>query len=354
MTRRTRYFLFGSVAVLLVGLCTGLVAYYTGMPMGAFAAPEGPPELRYVPADASVVAYADVRNLMQSQLRQKLHESMEQGERDGHEEFERETGIDIENDIDRVVAYLLPSGGEKRESRGLVLAAGRFDQGRLEALALQHDGRVEEYGGKRIISTPGARMHDPDEDAADDDEADEGDARHGHRKGSMTLAFLEPGLVAVGESDTVKAAIDRTGGGSVLANTELMNLVRDVDQSSAWAVGRFDELMANADLPDGVAGQIPAVRLFAASGNINGGITGRIRAEARDDQAAQNLREVVQGFLALARLQTGSNPEIQQLVSSLQLSGTGRTVVLSFDLPEQVIESLADSRAKVMKHERQH
>jgi hypothetical protein len=356
MTRRTRYFMFGSIAVLLVGLCTGLVAYYTGMPMGAFAAPEGPPELRYVPAEASVVAYADVRNLMQSQLRQKLHESMERDKRDGHEEFERETGIDIEHDIDRVVAYLLPTAGEKRESRGLVLAAGRFDQGRLEALALQHDGRVEEYGGKRIISTPGARMHDHDRDGGgkDDDDPEDADAARAHRKGSMTLAFLEPGLVAVGESEAVKAAIDRTGGSSVLANTELMNLVRDVDSSSAWAVGRFDELMANADLPDGVAGQIPAVRLFSASGNINGGITGRIRAEARDDQAAQNLREVVQGFLALARLQTGSNPDIQQLVSSLQLSGTGRTVVLSFDLPEQVIESLADSRAKVMKHERQH
>ena len=42
MTKRTRYFMFGSVTVLLVGLCTGLVAYYTGMPMGAFGRPDGP------------------------------------------------------------------------------------------------------------------------------------------------------------------------------------------------------------------------------------------------------------------------------------------------------------------------
>ena len=61
MTKRTRYFMFGSVTVLLVGLCTGLVAYYTGMPMGAFGQPGGPSELRYVPADAVLVAYANVR-----------------------------------------------------------------------------------------------------------------------------------------------------------------------------------------------------------------------------------------------------------------------------------------------------
>ena len=76
MTKRTRYFVFGSVTVLLVGLCTGLVAYYTGMPMGAFGQSNGLSELRYVPASASVVAYADVRNLMQSELRQKLHKAI--------------------------------------------------------------------------------------------------------------------------------------------------------------------------------------------------------------------------------------------------------------------------------------
>lgn len=167
----------------------------------------------------------------------------------------------------------------------------------------------------------------------------------------MAVAFLEPGLVGVGDTADVKAAIERTGGASVLANSELMELVRDVDPSSAWAVGRFDTLMANAKLPNDIAGQIPAVRLFAASGNINGGVSGRIRAEARDDEAARNLREVVQGFLALARLQTNSDPGIQQVVNSLQLSGTGRTVVLTFDFPQQIIEALAASRSKAVVHE---
>ena len=32
MTKRTRYFMAGAAAVLAVGLCTGLVAYYGGFP----------------------------------------------------------------------------------------------------------------------------------------------------------------------------------------------------------------------------------------------------------------------------------------------------------------------------------
>ena len=37
--------------------------------------------------------------------------------------------------------------------------------------------------------------------------------------------------------------------------------------------------------------------------HIDGGVTGTLRAEARDDQSAENLRQVVQGLLALGRMQ---------------------------------------------------
>jgi len=342
MTKRTRYFVFGSVSVLLVGLCTGLVAYYTGMPMGAFGQSSGLTELRYVPASASVVAYADVRNLMQSELRQKLHKA-DQNETDGQAEFQRETGIDIEHDIDRVVAFMEPSTGADADAdgyTGMIVATGRFDQGRLEALARQHGGTVEDYNGKRLISKIASR--------GDHDRGGHygGDHAASYPAKSMTVAFLESGVVAVGETAVVKRAIDRQGTDSVTANTELMALVNDIDDSNAWAVGRFDALMSRARLPEGVASQIPAVKLFSASGHINGGLSAVIRAETRDDQAAQNLRDVVQGFLALARLQSNTQPELQILLNSLQLSGTGKTVALSFQVPSQVIDSLAEAKRK--------
>jgi hypothetical protein len=318
MTRRTRYFLFGSITVLLVGLCTGLVAYYTGLPMGAFSRAGEPSELSYVPANAALVAYCDVKEVMASDLRQKLRHAMPNKE-EGQAEFEAATGINLERDIDHVVAFLVPSQTAEHYS-GMVLASGRFDAVKLEALAREHGGEVAEYKGKRLISRiPGAG---------------EGDAP------DMTVAFMAPGLVAVGETASVKRAIDGTGGANITTNQELMGLVKDLDASNAWAVGRFDALISHAKLPQGVAGQIPAIRWFSASGHVNGGLSGQLRAEARDEQAAQNLRDVVNGFLGLARMQAGEKPEMQALVSSLQVSGTGKTVSLSFSLPAEVIETL--------------
>src|SRR5262245_66534590 len=72
MTTKTRYFVIISLLVLTVGLGTGLLAYYVGFPTSALQRAGGPDELQFVPNDAALVAYADVRQIMTSDLRQKL------------------------------------------------------------------------------------------------------------------------------------------------------------------------------------------------------------------------------------------------------------------------------------------
>ena len=72
MTVRTRYFVIVSLLVIVVGLGTGLVAYYVGFPTSAFFSRGGPEELRFMPGSASVIAYADVREVMASELRQRF------------------------------------------------------------------------------------------------------------------------------------------------------------------------------------------------------------------------------------------------------------------------------------------
>jgi hypothetical protein len=321
MTTRTRYFVIVSLLVLGIGLGTGLVAYYVGLPTSAFTRQGGPDELRYVPKDAAVLAYANVHDVMTSDVRQKLH-AVSPDRENGQREFQDQTGINIETDIDRVVACLDPSMGANGPDGGMVLARGRFDEVRIESLIRDHGGQVEEYAGKRLLLVA--------------DHREDGDRVRDHE---MALTFLQPGLVAVGSGRMVRQAIDLSHGGeSVTSNDELMNLVRSLDGGNAWAVGRFDALRSQAHLPEQVASQIPPITWFSVSSHIDGGIRGVVRAETRDEQAANNLRDVVRGFMALVKMQTSSRPELQTLVNSLQLGGTGNTVALSFDIPSGVFD----------------
>ena len=330
MTKRTRYFMAGAAAVLAVGLCTGLVAYYGGLP-ALSASRTGPSELSYVPADAAVVAYADVQAVMNSQFRQKLREAipMEESERS---EFQAKTGIDVERDIQYVIAAM--SAHADNDESGVVLARGTFDQGRLEALAREHGGQVREYRGARMIVSLGdkAAPRDP--------------VGRPHKQGA--LAFVEPGLIAIGDEPGLRKAIDaHQNRQSISGNEEMMRLVADIEVgSNAWAVGRFDALRNREKLPAQVSNQLSAVKWFAATGHVNGGVSGTFRAEARDEAAAENLRDVFRGLLALAKLQGGSDPRAAAVVQSLQLGGTGSTVTLSFTIPAEVIDLLGRAAAE--------
>ena len=310
MTKRTRYFMAGSAAVLAAGLGTGLIAYYTGGFQAVSAAPVAN-ELRYVPADAAVVAYADVRSIMDSDLRQRLKAAMPMDAK-GQEEFQAQTGIDIEKDIDYIVAA---ATGVSEHPDGLIVARGRFNDTQLEALALEHGGQVEEYKGKRLVNSPANQRH------------------------QVSLAFLEAGLVAIGTKATVQRAIDaQMSSHSITSNSEMMDLVGDIGgASNAWAVGRFDTIAQQAKLPAEVAQRMPPIKWFAASGHVNGGISGMLRAEATDEQSAELLRRQVSGALAFGEMVAKSDPKVGALINSLQLSGTGKTVAISFTVPAELL-----------------
>jgi hypothetical protein len=330
MTAKTRYFMFGSVLVLVVGLSIGLVAYYGGVPSGLFNTARGPEELKYVPAGAAIVAYANVRDVMGSQLRQRLRH-IEGVTDEGRNEFRDKTGIDIERDIDHVVAFMQPkaAGGE---GAGLVLARGQFDQSRIETLVQQQGATIETYKGKHLIMAP---------------ETDRGDRdRTGRHHGDLAVAFLGADLVAVGNTASVKGALDSAGAASsVLGNAEMMKLVGEMTDASMWAVGRFDALSAEAKLPGSVAEKIPALTWFSASGHVNGGIQANVKAEAKDEQAADNLRDIIRGFTALIKLQAGSSAKGQKMLPDIQLGGDGKVVSLSFTVTSDMLDAITAGKA---------
>ena len=322
MSNKTRYFVAVTGAILVIGLGTGLVASYMGLPVSVFTSAAGPEELEYVPADAAVVAYANVREVMSSQLRKRFTE-MEPSQ-DHKNEFEEKTGLNFEQDIDTVVAAMMPKTNLAANPEGafLILARGRFQAARLEALALEHGATVADYQGKRLIT-----HHD----------ADRNDTKHE----DMAVGFVEADLIAFGSVTSVQAAIDaRRENRNVVGNIEMMRLVSELDNANAWAVGRFDAIAGQTGLPTEIASQMPAIAWFSAAGHINGGVSGVLKAETKDEAAAQNLRDVLKGLLALAKMQAGSKPGMQQLADSLVLSGEGKNVALSFSVPSEVLDVL--------------
>jgi hypothetical protein len=334
MTNKSRYFLIAAGAVLIVGVGGGWIAYLAyqraaGVPAGV------PAEVQYVPANAALVAYANVRAVMSSDLRRELAPTTEPGSRKGHDAMRELAGVDLEKQVDHVLAYIEPSqptsaspGAEPPAGSGtgpgpqaVAFIQGDFEQARVEQFIRDHGGTIGDYRGRHISI---------------------------HQKGSeeMAVAFVRPDLIAVGQSALVRRALDRsvddTGRDENLtSNAEMMGLIRDASGSTAWAIGYFDAVKAGMKLPSAMTGQVPPVRIMSARADVNGGVKALIKAEMADAAAAEHLREIVRGFIALARLQGGGTPEVQSAMKSVQLSGTGTTVQMTFAVSPDVLRALA-------------
>jgi hypothetical protein len=319
MTKRTRLFVAVASGILVVGLGTGLLAAYVGGFQNlTIVGGDVPAEFVYIPADARVVAYANVRDVMDSELRHKLATFQPDSSR-GTEHFKEQTGIDLETDIDYVVASFAGMGEPPQGEPPLVLAKGRFDQGRIEELIRNQGGTVEDYKGSHLLIS---------------------------QENKLAVVFLDSGLVAIGGPAAVRASIDtKAAGSSVKNNDEVMRLVREIDDGDAWVVARFDAL-TGSKLPPEVANQLPPINWFSARAFVDGGVQGQVRVETRDEPSAQNLQEVIRGFMALGRMQASQHPEVAEFLNSVQLSTQGTTVSLSFSVPSEMIEALGALRAQ--------
>jgi hypothetical protein len=321
MTSKSRYFLVGSAVVLLLGVGGGLIAYLnykrSSLPTGV------PAELRYVPANAALVGYSNVRVVMNSDLRRALMPTIEAGSRKGRQMMSDFAGIDLEKQVDHVVGYVDPLDTSdalpSRAPNALILVQGTFEQSRIEQFIRDHGGVIETHNGRQIAV---------------------------HREGpeEFAVGFVRPGLLAVGRASLVRRTLDLPEGGSsgsqdLTSNAELMNHIRDMSGSTAWVVGHFDAVRRK--LPNAVSGQVPPVRVVSARADINGGVKATVRAETGDEAAAEQLREMVRGFVALARLQAGAKPEFESVLKSIQLSGTNKTVQMTFAASPETLRTLA-------------
>jgi hypothetical protein len=230
MTKKTRYFLIASAVALVLGLGGGLIAYL-GYTRAAGTTQGVPAEVRFVPANAALIGYANVRAVMRSDLRRELMPTIEMGSRKGQQMMNDFAGVDLEREVDHVLGYVerSPAGAapdpqwskDTHAPNAMVLVQGNFQQARIEQFIRDRGGVIERHNGRSISA---------------------------HKEGphEMAVGFVRPDLIAVGKASLVRRALDQPDQASTVpdltTNAELMQLVRDASGSTAWVVGHFDAL----------------------------------------------------------------------------------------------------------------
>jgi len=235
-----------------------------------------------LPADASSLVYVDLAALRQSGVLARLKSLAPDAQKEPeYAQFVRDTGFDFERDLDRLAVATVTRG----DARTFYAAAeGRFDAGKIRALALRSGGQ-QSLNGQEIFTLPVSGSPTPvrfsflrkdcilltdagDWDSlsrsnAQDPSAAQRNERALRLAGSPVFGVLHPDAAALRELSR------RVPGG--LRSEQLTALAENI----RWATF--------AARPDGERTQIV------------------LEAEANTDQAAAQIAELTKNLLLLAR-----------------------------------------------------
>lgn len=144
--------------------------------------------LSEIPAGAPTLIYIDLAAIRASAFyRQRVdHGPIALPDRD-YADFVRFTGFDFEKDLDRVVIASWPSSSAQNQKKTIVVAEGRFDQGKIRDYATRK-GKLDHQEGHDVFLFP-----------TDD------------RKGWNAIFFLDDHRIAIVEGSSIAPLLARHG-----------------------------------------------------------------------------------------------------------------------------------------------
>ena len=114
-------------------------------------------------------------------------------------------------------------------------------------------------------------------------------------------------------------------------------------RSTFWMVGDRS-LLQHVPKVIGAAGgpdvNIPALQSLIVTGNVEPALSFRMTGEARDEEAANHLADVVRGVAAIAALSASQNPDLKELASAVSVTTEANRVHLNARFPWELLDKL--------------
>ena len=283
--------------------------------------------LKFVMPDAKVVSGINVDSIMLTPFGQ-FFLSLLPAPDQGFEQAMSMTGFYPRRDIHEIV---MASPAEPGKKTGLLLVRADFDKERILELLKAVGKTPEVYGGSEMLASPGSS-----------------------NKISQAVAFLGNSVIAAGDVDSVKGAIDRsrtaaTLDAALLAKIATVSANRDVWVLSTASISSFAKSVQNSHVSGALQGDL-IKGIQQSSGGVKFGSTIEVSGEltTRSNEDASSLASVVQFFMNMAQGNSGASghPELNSLVHNLTVHADSNAVKVSLSIPEADLETIV----KVSQH----
>jgi hypothetical protein len=239
------------------------------------------------------------------------------------QQFVNATGFDPRRDIHEI---LMASPGDPAKKSGLLLVRADFDTAKIMSLVAATGQTPQMYQGVAILT---------------------GGAPKKANAVSEAYAFLDKSTAVAGDLDSVKGAIDRRTASSASLDAGLSGKIGSTSASQdAWVVSivpfsSFANLAPNKNVSGVLQGDL-IKGIQQSSGGVKFGSMIEISGEldARTDQDASSLADVVRFFMNMAQMNAPSNAELGKLMQNLTVNTEANAVKVAVTIPEIDLEML--------------
>lgn len=238
-------------------------------------------------------------------------------------DFVQQTGIDLQKDVFAVVGAMY--GGVDSENQEMVgIVSLKYDADKLLAVLKKNQALTaeEKYRDRNIYTLK-------NEDSAKD----------------TRLAFLNKTNIILGSPLQVRKTIDLDldKGKSVLQTASLMKYVNKLDKKSMFwlAIGNIPEKMKSAPSGGLMPMDLSKAEAFTAFMDYkNKNFSGEFRLISYNEEGNKQIADMLNGLKSLGAMGSAKEPELAQLLNSIQLSSATDHIKLTFSLSEELMNKL--------------
>jgi hypothetical protein len=251
-----------------------------------------------------------------------------------YQDFVNQTGVDLQKDVYGVVAAVYGKfESENPELVGIVNL--KYDPDKLLAV-FKKNGEFtgEETYRDRILYS--LKSKDPAKE--------------------MRLTFLNQSNIAFGSPLQLKKAIDLNldKGKSVLQTVAMMKYVDKMNKNVMFwmAIGNIPEKMKSAPAGGMMPVDLSKAEAFTAFADFkNKTLSGELRLVSQNETGNKQIVDMLNGLKSLGAMGASKEPELGELLNSIQLSSAADHIKLTFSLSEELMNKLgakAKDKAKTM------
>jgi len=306
-----------------VTLSCKLLVLVVGLPVLAAAA--DPEMMSLVMPDASVVMEVNIAKIMVSPIGLAMKEAFHQGMAKQSKaelvkakpEFQEQIALLSNVDWSREVRDVVIAGGNTKSAPMLIIVRSSLDPARIRALQA-FAGDAAEYEGVPILASS--------------------------KPGNGVIAFLENGIVVIGQMSDVKSAISRRNQHAALP-AALEAQVGQYSRYDVWvaATGTFPAPSAGPAAGSPAGAQ--AAQALAKVARFNGGLRFSpdfelsADIEARTEKAAAEMADGLRWLTSMVKSQANNAGKGASGLEGLKYQVNGKRILLSLHVPEEQIRA---------------